>query len=207
MDRRAVLTVGGSLAVATTLAGCSGIEQNESADQTDAEADSEPNDESMTAENESASESDDDEPTTTENETESADDDALDLREANVVGVTVDDSGSATDFAVELHHDDDGEEGYADWWQVETLDGTQLGRRELRHPHSRQPFTRSAGIEVPDDVTCVVVRGHDQTHGYGGRVVVVNLDAGEQNAIRQGSERQVISKSVNRDSPSENRMI
>jgi len=56
-------------------------------------------------------------------------------------------------------------------------------------------------------VTCVVVRGHDQTHGYGGRVVVVNLDAGEQNAIRQGSERQVISKSVNRDSPSENRMI
>ena len=168
MDRRAVLTVGGSLAVATTLAGCSGTEQNEP-----------------------ASESDDNESTATDKESSTADDDSeLDLREANVVGVTVDDSGSATDFAVELHHDDAGEEGYADWWQVETLDGTQLGRRDLQHAHeNEQPFERSETIDIPDDVTCVVVRGHDQTHGYGGRVVVVNLDAGEQNAIRQGSEQ------------------
>ena len=119
----------------------------------------------------------------------------LDLREANVVSVVVDNSGEATDFIVELHHDDAGEEGYADWWQVETLDGTQLGRRDLTHAHDEQPFERSETIEIPDDVTCVVVRGHDQTHGYGGRAVVVNLDSGGQNASSQGSERQTVSES------------
>ena len=119
----------------------------------------------------------------------------LDLREANVTSVVVDNSGEATDFIVELHHDDAGEDGYADWWQVETLDGTQLGRRDLTHPHDQQPFERPGTIEIPDDVTCVVVRGHDQTHSYGGRAVVVNLDSGGQNAISQGSERQTVSES------------
>ena len=64
----------------------------------------------------------------------------------------------------------------------------------LRHPHSRQPFTRSDTIEVPEDVTCVAVPGHDQTHGYGGRAVVVNLDSGEQTAVRQGTDRQAVSE-------------
>ena len=120
----------------------------------------------------------------------------LDLRKANVVSIGIDDSDGASTFTVGLHHDDAGEDGYADWWQVETLDGTQLGRRDLLHAHeSNQPFERSETIEIPDDVTCVVVRGHDQTHGYGGRAVVVNLDSGGQNAISQGSERQTVSES------------
>ena len=120
----------------------------------------------------------------------------LDLREANVVSIGIDDSDGASTFTVGLHHDDAGEDGYADWWQVETLDGTQLGRRDLLHAHeNNQPFERSETIEIPDDVTCVVVRGHDQTHGYGGRAVVVNLDSGGQNAISQGSERQTVSES------------
>ncbi|TQQ83669.1 hypothetical protein EGH24_02460 [Halonotius terrestris] len=119
----------------------------------------------------------------------------LDLREANVVGVEFEERDEGYRFDVTLHHDDDGEDGYANWWQVETLDGTQLGRRVLTHPHSRQPFTRWDIIEIPDSVTCVVVRGHDQTHEYGGRAVVVNLDSGAQNAISQGSERQTVSES------------
>ena len=174
MNRRDVLTVGAGLTLSTTLAGCFSVDQNES-----------------------AGESDDTESTANENETAIAEGDPpLDLREANVVSVAVDDSGSATEFIVELHHDDAGEEGYADWWQVETLDGTQLGRRYLTHPHeNEQPFERDETIEIPDDVICVVVRGHDQTHGYGGRTVVVNLDSGGQNAIQQGSERQAVSES------------
>ena len=36
----------------------------------------------------------------------------LDLREANVVSVVVDDSGGSSTFTVGLHHDDAGEEGY-----------------------------------------------------------------------------------------------
>ena len=167
MDRREVLTVGAGLTLSTLLAGCSSVEQNDS-----------------------GGPSDDNESTATDNETTTTEDDSeLDLREANVVSVAIDDSGEATEFTVGLHHDDAGEDGYADWWQVETLDGTQLGRRDLTHPHDEQPFERPGNIDISDDVTCVVVRGHDQTHGYGGRVVVMNLDAGEQNVIRQGSEQ------------------
>lgn len=114
----------------------------------------------------------------------------LDLREANVVDVEITAAGAEYTVAVTLHHDDDGEAGYANWWQVETLDGTRLGRRELLHAHSDQPFTRSTTIEIPADVTCVVVRGHDQTHEYGGQAMVVNLDGGETRRVNQGSMRQ-----------------
>jgi hypothetical protein len=117
--------------------------------------------------------------------------DALDLREANVVGVEWSgDPGGDVRFSVTLFHDDDGEDGYANWWQVETLDGEQLGRRELLHAHSTDPFTRSETIAVPSAVTCVVVRGHDQTHGYGGQATLVNLESGATKAVDQGAERQ-----------------
>ena len=112
----------------------------------------------------------------------------LDLSEANVVGVEFEERDGAQQFDVTLHHDDDGEDGYANWWQVERLDGTRLGRRDLSHPHSEQPFTRSATISVPESVDCVVVRGHDQTHGYGGQAMVVTPDSGATRAVSQGSD-------------------
>jgi hypothetical protein len=118
----------------------------------------------------------------------------LDLREANVVGVAYQTDGGEYDFDVTLHHDDDGEDGYADWWQVETLDGTRLARRELAHPHSSEPFTRSTTVSVPEDVSCVVVRGHDQTHGYGGIAMLVDLDSGRIREAEQGAERQSFSE-------------
>ncbi|MEF8782471.1 MAG: hypothetical protein V5A39_00950 [Haloarculaceae archaeon] len=113
----------------------------------------------------------------------------IDLREANVVDVAFESGGGTYGFDVTLHHDDDGEDGYANWWQVERLDGTQLGRRDLRHAHSRQPFTRSETIEVPEDTRCVVVRGHDQRHGYGGRAILVDLDSGATRTVAQGPEK------------------
>ncbi|MBX0285173.1 hypothetical protein [Haloarcula salinisoli] len=117
----------------------------------------------------------------------------LDLREANVTEVTIEDQGDgAYRFDVTLYHDDDGEDGYADWWQVETLEGERLGRRDLLHAHSTEPFTRSETISVPGRVSCVVVRGHDQTHGYGGRALTVSLPGGEVNAVDQGSDRRAV---------------
>jgi hypothetical protein len=112
----------------------------------------------------------------------------LDLREANVVGVEFERSGDAYRFSVTLYHDDDGEDGYANWWQVETLDGTRLGRRDLLHAHSTAPFTRSETVSVPADTGDVVVRGHDQTHGYGGQAVVVDLETGTTHVVAQGPE-------------------
>ena len=112
----------------------------------------------------------------------------LDQREANVVGVDIESVDGDIRFSVSLNHDDDGEDGYANWWQVERLDGSRLGRRDLLHAHSNQPFTRSETIAVPEDVSCVVVRGHDRTHGYGGQAMIVNLETGATNAFDQGSE-------------------
>jgi hypothetical protein len=122
--------------------------------------------------------------------------DGLDLREANVTAVAVEQSSDGTDgrtdyrFDVTLYHDDAGEDGYADRWVVETLGGRELGRRELLHAHGTREFTRSTTVTVPGDVTCVVVRGHDQTHGYGGRAALVTPAAGATRAIDQGPDRQ-----------------
>ncbi|MDZ7687906.1 MAG: hypothetical protein U5J64_04140 [Halobacteriales archaeon] len=125
---------------------------------------------------------------TTDDETDDdTDDDELDLREANVTGVSFSETGDGHRFDVTLYHDDDGEDGYADWWQVKSLDGERLGRRVLAHPHGTRRFTRSETVETGDE-TCVVVRGHDQTHGYGGRAVVVNVETGETNGVLQGEE-------------------
>lgn len=113
----------------------------------------------------------------------------LDLREANVTAVTFEKTGgNSYTFNVTLIHDDDGEDGYANWWQVETLEGKNLGRRELLHAHGTQEFTRSEQITIPSEVTHVVVRGHDQTHGYGGQTIVIELESGEQRKVDQGTE-------------------
>ena len=173
-SRRRLLVALGAIAVG---AGCTGPpESTPTATPTDASG-------TVTA-NESAD---------TSRDTPTASPDELDLREANVVGVEWDDDSGEVRFDVTLYHDDDGEEGYADWWQVETVDGEQLGRRELLHAHSTAPFTRSETIEVPADVPCVVVRGHDQTHGYGGQAMLVNLQSGETKAVDQGPEKQSFS--------------
>jgi hypothetical protein len=44
-------------------------------------------------------------------------------------------------------------------------------------------------------VTCVVVRGHDQTHGYGGQVGLVNLDSGAVSLVDQEGERRAFDES------------
>lgn len=116
--------------------------------------------------------------------------DELDLREANVVGVEFTRQSGSVQFDVTLIHDDDGEDGYANWWQVETVDGEQLGRRELLHAHGTQEFTRSETVEIPDGTSCIVVRGHDQTHGYGGQAMLVNLKTSATTATQQGAEKQ-----------------
>ena len=133
-------------------------------------------------------------PSTEASPTDSGDDpaptDERDLREANVVGTEADDSEGEDEvqFSVTLIHDDEGEKGYANWWQVETLDGDRLGRRSLAHPHGTREFTRSETVSVPPGVDCVVVRAHDQTHGYGGQSMLFDPGSGATRVVRQGSD-------------------
>jgi len=49
-------------------------------------------------------------------------------------------------------------------------------------------IARLRPMTIPGGVNCVVVRGHDQTHGYGGRAMLVNLDTGATRGIDQGPE-------------------
>ena len=115
--------------------------------------------------------------------------DAYDLREANVIAVKVTGQTEVSyNFDVTLYHDDNGEDGYADWWDVETLEGELLGRRVLTHAHGTQPFIRSQIITIPEGVVYVVVRGHDQIHEYGGQVIVVNIETGKEDLIQQGTD-------------------
>jgi hypothetical protein len=189
IPRRRLLGGVVSLVAIGSLAGCSGDDSSQSDDGSGSADDTESADENGADTDDSDGSGDGDDGSDSGDGDDGSDGEQLDLREANVVGASVEGDGGSYGFDVALHHDDDGEEGYANWWQVERLDGTRLGRRELLHAHSRQPFTRSETIDVPDGVGCVVVRGHDQTHGYGGQVMLVNLDTGGTRSVDQGTER------------------
>jgi hypothetical protein len=175
VSRRRFLRRGVAVAAVGTLAGCGSTGDDGTTNpETTRDGSDSPSDGGTEAEDETAG-------------TETA---TLDLREANVVGVETMPTDDGYRFAVTLHHDDEGEPGYANWWQVERRDGTRLGRRDLRHPHDSQPFTRDATVSVPSDVSCVVVRGHDQTHGYGGRAMLVTPETGATRRVEQGTDRQ-----------------
>ena len=81
-----------------------------------------------------------------------------------------------------VEHADEGWDHYADRWEVLAPDGTILATRELLHPHvEEQPFTRSlAGVVIPDGIEEVIIRAHDNVHGYGGAEVTVAVPGGAE---------------------------
>lgn len=91
-----------------------------------------------------------------------------------VLEVKATQSGSSWRFDVRLTHADTGWEHYADGWGVYLEDGTELGYRELLHPHvNEMPFMRSlSGVDIPDGVTRVYVRPRDSVHGEGAMFAV-----------------------------------
>ena len=96
----------------------------------------------------------------------------------DVVGV---EAAQGTDgswtFNVTLSSPYDSPARYADAWRVVGPDGTVFGERILLHDHAgEQPFTRSqSGIEIPEDVTEVLVEGRDQLSGWGGATMTITL--------------------------------
>ncbi len=98
--------------------------------------------------------------------------------EADIVATKAELVGKTWRFDVTVLHDDTGWDHYADKWDIVGEDGTVFGTRVLAHPHeNEQPFTRSiSGVEIPETVTEVVIRGHDSVHGYGGAELKVTLE-------------------------------
>ena len=100
--------------------------------------------------------------------------------EADVIEVAVSAAGeNRYDFGVTVRHADEGWEHYADGWDVVGPDGKVLATRKLWHPHvGEQPFTRSlSGVQTPKGVSEVIIRAHDNVHGYGGAEMRVKLPA------------------------------
>ena len=78
--------------------------------------------------------------------------------------------------SVTLRHADTGWKHYANVWVVEDLDGKELGRRVLYHPHeNEQPFTRSMTLTLPKGATKVRIRAGDNVGGMDSNTVVVIL--------------------------------
>lgn len=98
--------------------------------------------------------------------------------EADVIDVQVRQSGKGTfTFDVTVAHQDSGWEHYADKWDIVDDQGNILATRILHHPHvDEQPFTRGlSGGEIAPGIKKVTVQAHDSVHGYGGRILTVNI--------------------------------
>jgi len=113
--------------------------------------------------------------------------------DADVDFVRAVNQGDTWTFHVTVSHPDTGWEDYADGWDVVLPDGTVIKpdasspfTRLLLHPHvEEQPFTRNQrNITIPDDVTQVIVRAHDIVHGWGGKMVTVDLTVEEGEGFR-----------------------
>lgn len=80
-------------------------------------------------------------------------------------------------FDVTISHPDTGWNDYADAWRVLDMEGTQLGIRELAHPHvEEQPFTRSlSGVRIPEGMRQVQIQARDKPDGWSSQTKTVTL--------------------------------
>lgn len=96
---------------------------------------------------------------------------------ADVIKADVETSFDGTHtFTVTVASDDHGWDKYANAWMVR-VDGVEIGRRELTHPHAdEQPFTRSlSGVVVPEGATSVVITANDSVLGECGKPFELSL--------------------------------
>ncbi len=97
--------------------------------------------------------------------------------EADTVAADVDCVQQVCSFAVSVRHTDTGWSHFADHWRILDLDGNELGRRVLLHPHeNEQPFSRRlADVEIPNGVRRIAIEAHDSVHEYGGQRLEVDI--------------------------------
>jgi len=96
---------------------------------------------------------------------------------AHVIAATIERGPSGFTVAATVRSADTGWDKYADAWEVRTEGGTVLGERILAHPHeTEQPFTRSlSGVEIPEDISQVVIAARDSVAGFCGAEVILQV--------------------------------
>jgi hypothetical protein len=94
-------------------------------------------------------------------------------RYPDVLEAELEPSGDGWRLSATISSPYDAPDRYADAFRVLTPDGEELGVRKLLHDHvDEQPFTRSLeGLDIPDDISEVIIEGRDQRHGWGGGTV------------------------------------
>lgn len=110
------------------------------------------------------------------------DDYSTDLDYAQVTYVeAVQSSDGSWCFSTTVHHHDEGWDHYANAWQILDESGNELGWRLLAHPHDdEQPFTREqCDVEIPEQLSRIIVRAKCKVHGFGGQPVVVDLSGSD----------------------------
>ncbi|MCB2136171.1 MAG: hypothetical protein KDE08_09555 [Rhodobacteraceae bacterium] len=97
-----------------------------------------------------------------------------------VTGATIHKQGDAWTVEVTLTHPDTGWDHFASGWEVMAPDGTDLGYRELTHPHvEEQPFTRSLmGVRVPAGVDHLMIRPRCNRDGWAAMPYRLDLPQG-----------------------------
>lgn len=165
-SRRRLLTAGGG-AVATLLAGCSGLlpGREDPNIEGDSFVDDGANDSNGTAATDS--------PTQTQVHTET-----------HVVGIDPFEVENGRRFVVSLNPPD--EEGGADWWQLETFAGERIVQHTFDEPRTGSTFTSERTLDP--EATKLVVRGHDVEAGYGGQAILLDLESESFAAEYQGAE-------------------
>jgi hypothetical protein len=105
--------------------------------------------------------------------------------ETHVTGLHYKKTDGSREFFVTLDPSNSG----ADWWQVETLDGEKLARKEFGSTKTGDRFTTSKMVDIDDEIDAIVVRGHSVKGGYGGNVMLADLTEGYITLERQGQKR------------------
>ncbi len=98
--------------------------------------------------------------------------------EANVIDAEVKKGNNGSFiFYVTVQHADEGWNHYADHWLILDKDEQLIAACKLMHPHVKeQPFTRSLShIELPDEVTEVIIRAHCSVDNYSGNSLILNI--------------------------------
>ena len=96
-----------------------------------------------------------------------------------LAAVATSSDGDSWQIDVTMLSEYDSPSRYADAWRVLDNDDTELGIRVLTHDHAgEQPFTRSAVVDLPPDVSTVFVEGRDQLNGWSGQRFVLSIKAG-----------------------------
>ena len=95
----------------------------------------------------------------------------------DVIDATAQRNDDTWTIAATLTSPYDTPERYADAWRVLGPDGEVYAERILTHDHANeQPFTRSqSGVEIPGDVSVIVIEGRDLEFGYGGDTFELEL--------------------------------